>query len=475
MLVLYSSSFLIAQTHEQISSLVLPAIDIGIISSTEAEEIRQYLVEFGLPIVKEEAWSVPGLSNQAASWLAESEMWLAWTIIERTESRSSIRTQGYFVHNENDENLTDLRIRSSRWGVRVINSDDEKFISGFVKGRRDRFSWTVGDYHLHWGTGLTVVRYDPYSSLRSSHTLGAKSRPFEAVMPSKHIDFQRGAVISISEGKWWNSTALHFAMEDGVINPEIKSCLFYSHPMIKGLITAGLIQNFNLGYGGVFRAELDNIGCEVEVLKTEIGSEYLFRAVVSSNRGTYAYLTCGSNETNVLGIRLGSSTNSLDIESNYEDSEASLEIRSNYLWELWEDADIQARLRIKKIFNNPSLIGMRFRCEIGEKPYGMRATLEFQKLIGDKGMSCGIRVDVLKSRRLSVAVLHGSGQSRLYQLLSTARGYRLFSVSDNEDKLILCWDLLPGRIKVSWEKVLSEGTETNRFAIYLTHGKYIRH
>ena len=48
-LILSNSTFLTAQTDEQISSLFLPALVTGKISASEAEEIRQYLVQFGLP------------------------------------------------------------------------------------------------------------------------------------------------------------------------------------------------------------------------------------------------------------------------------------------------------------------------------------------------------------------------------------------------------------------------------------------
>ena len=474
--VLFSLSFtLSAQTEDQISSLVLPALVAGKISSSEAEEIRQYLNRFGLPNVLEEAWSIPGLSASASIWLVESDTWQAWTLIDKTVSRGRIMLQSNYTFLGGQETQKDLRMSGKGCGFRVIDREGEIFISGYAKGGNDCVSYALGDYYLHWGAGLTADRYDPYSSLRSTHTLGARSRPFEAAMPSSFVDYQRGGVVSIKKGPIWTSTAVNFESVDENLVPEVKSCLFYNYSLTGGEVEMGLIQNHNRGYGCFLRAEVNNIVCEAEVLKAKSGIEYLYRAVISSGRGSYAYFGLGSNEKTVLGYRLGTSSRTLDLEACSQDGEANLDLKANYFWQFTPVSHLQARMRVVKTVSSRAQIGLRLRSEIGVKPAAFMTTIEFQKLLGESNMSRGIRVDVKGKRRFSVAFIHGSSESRLYQLLPSAIGYRLFSVVEGEYKFVICWELFPGKMKVSWEKAIAEGSETNRFAISLTHGKYIRH
>jgi hypothetical protein len=43
--------------------------------------------------------------------------------------------------------------------------------------------------------------------------------------------------------------------------------------------------------------------------------------------------------------------------------------------------------------------------------------------------------------------------NRLYQLLPTARGYRLFSVGDSTTRAIITWEVIVDRVVISFEKV----------------------
>ena len=88
------------------------------------------------------------------------------------------------------------------------------------------------------------------------------------------------------------------------------------------------------------------------------------------------------------------------------------------------------------------------------------------------GFGRAFRVDVKSRRSITVAVMNGVDgmEGRLFQLLPTARGYRLFSVGDPTSRAIVSFDILPDRLVFSIEKVWSvweNTTSTHRISIRL--------
>jgi hypothetical protein len=72
-----------------------------------------------------------------------------------------------------------------------------------------------------------------------------------------------------------------------------------------------------------------------------------------------------------------------------------------------------------------------------------------------------------RSNKVCVAVMNGCEENfdqRLFQLLPTSKGYRLFSVG-NETRAVLYYELLPGRERMSVERVWyrREGEEIHPF------------
>ena len=73
---------------------------------------------------------------------------------------------------------------------------------------------------------------------------------------------------------------------------------------------------------------------------------------------------------------------------------------------------------------------------------------------------------------MTFAVMNGVDgmEGRLFQLLPTARGYRLFSVGDSASRVIFSFDIIPDRLVFSIEKVWSvweNTTSTHRISIRL--------
>ena len=81
-------------------------------------------------------------------------------------------------------------------------------------------------------------------------------------------------------------------------------------------------------------------------------------------------------------------------------------------------------------------------------------------------------MDVKHRRSMTVAVMNGvvGMEGRLFQLLPTARGYRLFSVGDPTSRAIFSFDIIPDRLVFSIEKVWSvweNTTSIHRISIRL--------
>ena len=82
------------------------------------------------------------------------------------------------------------------------------------------------------------------------------------------------------------------------------------------------------------------------------------------------------------------------------------------------------------------------------------------------------RVDIKSGRAITVAVMNGveGMNGRLYQLLPTARGYRLFSVGDATSRALITFEIIPDKLVISIEKVWSvweNRTSSHRISIRL--------
>ena len=114
-------------------------------------------------------------------------------------------------------------------------------------------------------------------------------------------------------------------------------------------------------------------------------------------------------------------------------------------------------------------LGARLRWDVDL----FRLTAEFHKSWDSApGFGRAFRVDLKSRRSVTVAVMNGVDgmEGRLFQLLPTARGYRLFSVGDSTSRAIFSFDIIPDRLVFSIEKVWSvweNTTSTHRISIRL--------
>jgi len=169
--------------HGQMGSLdayMQHQIDSGWWTVEEREVVLQYLERTGLPGVKEEAWSIEGLSERAAQELMLCEAWLrlvAQSKQRTSESkirfdwiagRSPIRSPD--VSDEFALDPVSCRLRNAgKWGVRFDRRQSmqpSEHVSGFLQTEVGSI-WRllVGGHRLGWGHRLIVDENSLFSGL----------------------------------------------------------------------------------------------------------------------------------------------------------------------------------------------------------------------------------------------------------------------------------------------------------------------
>ena len=136
-----------------------------------------------------------------------------------------------------------------------------------------------------------------------------------------------------------------------------------------------------------------------------------------------------------------------------------MNFRSTLSWnsELEIGGELQTRIQIKGAYDGAVELLARVKWDL---PF-VKFTGELIKSGNDfASIGRAFRVDIKNERTLTVAVMNGGDDmlGRLYQLLPTARGYRLFSVGDSTSRAIITWEVIVDRLVISFEKVWPKST-----------------
>ena len=408
------------------------------------------------------------------------------------------------------------RIRSNNWGA-VIERDAGEvgidFIGGYVNGQAGNgVNWIVGDHRIHWGAGATISRYDPFQSMRAPHRLGQISRDFDGVYSGDGSPMRRGVAIRKNFGNWWfassfdsrkrdysfNSTSGLSWFETGLHRTEneiqresakvrrlafaaFSKSNYWSNSISLGFVGEvgqSLNQTWTGVVGGVFRLEKDALSMESEIGFFKSGIIMRNRAVLTANQNLFLFCVIdrenefhpgrnwgakSSSETKWvgnIGASWGPMNRNLVLLTNIENGFASF--KASLIQNTHKDCWIDLQSRLKLYVNDDGSIefGGRLRWDLGI----MRFSGEFAKSgQGLYGWGRALRVDVKGVRPITLAVMNGVNQmeGRLYSLLPTARGYRLFSVGDNTYRAIITCEIVPDRVVVSLEKVWPDGGDTH--------------
>ncbi|PCJ80688.1 MAG: hypothetical protein COA49_07595 [Bacteroidetes bacterium] len=531
-LTLLEINSLFSQTEFSINKLLIPAIEEGWMEVSEAEVIRIHLLKYGWPVVPEEAWAIQNIRPEVSKKLSENPRWRLWCewakevgVESNSKSKSipikwNIIGMGDFNNEDYKFEGSNIgcvaRVRSENWGAVVERDAGEvgiDFIGGFVNGNaKNGVSWIVGDHRIHWGSGATISRYDPFQSMRAPHRLVQISRDFDGVYSGDGSPMRRGVAIRKNIGNWWFAgsfdsqnreysltstsdiswfnTGLHRTLNEiqreSVYVNRLAFAAFskpnYLHHSIRlgvlGEVGKFMGQSWTGIVGGVFRIEKDALSFESELGCFNKGFVMRNRAVLSVNRNVFLFGVVDREDlmhpgrnwgaksnselhwVGSLGVSVGPKERNLIIVSEIKDMRSSFKatlVHKTSETDIW---DIQSRLKLFVKDDGTYEVSGRMRWDLGL----IRLTGEFFKSgVGIYGWGRSFRIDVKSAKPLTIAVMNGVSEmeGRLYSLLPTSRGYRLFSVGDNTYRTIITYEIVPDKLVLSFEKVWPEGGDTH--------------
>jgi hypothetical protein len=167
----------------------------------------------------------------------------------------------------------------------------------------------------------------------------------------------------------------------------------------------------------------------------------------------------------MIGFSLGPDNRRIVVKSEIENGVASLRSTATWNNSIVNAGNLQSRLTIASNIDGEVRLGARMRWDLEL----LRFTAElFKSGNSSSGFGRAFRVDIKSVRAITVAVMNGveGMNGRLYQLLPTARGYRLFSVGDTTSRALITLDIIPDKLVVSVEKVWSVwGNRTSTYRI----------
>ena len=134
--------------------------------------VLQHLDAHGAPHVKEEAWSIEGLSNPSAAQLMASSQWLKLVAESKhSASNGSGGLRAEIRGGWKDEWSHSIRIRNGgKWGIRRESGDGNDQLnewSGFLTGPPKPHGWKflIGGHRLGWGNRLNVEEESLFAGL----------------------------------------------------------------------------------------------------------------------------------------------------------------------------------------------------------------------------------------------------------------------------------------------------------------------
>lgn len=431
-----------AQLEFTLDRELLKLVDENVLSVSEAEAISSHLLNYGWPQTPNEAWSIKGLSEERCSWLASSSFWADCISRSESKSRTSFRSSADLKRDYDGRYSKDVMVVSQNLGVRV----GPGYGGGYLKSSLGPLSFILGDHRRHWGTGLTINRYDPFNSMRYSHELSSPSRSYDGALPTPSSNFVRGAAANLR----WNTSWL--CVSAGRYNNEEVSCsasLFNTQTIKGGKYSWGVMGELrdSLFVSGLStRLELNSLNLECEVAHDSEGWKWISRGVITSDLGDFLYWTVDSEMKRLLGIQFGDRVNGFRVEASRG---GELRLVAAKKWEFEDDRELELRSRLRFVEGKPC-VDLR----IGVESEFIDAMAQVQTSIHSPSIQSSLRVIVGSERKMCVAVLNGAMESdqRLYQLLPTSTGYRLFSIG-NESRAVVYYELVPSVVRVSVERV----------------------
>ena len=413
------------------------------------------------------------------------------------------------------------RIKGGNWGFvaeRDVGEAGIDFVGGYIQGTGHQgVTWILGDHRVHWGSGAIIKRYDPFQSMRSPHRLGQVSRGLDGVYSGDGAPFRRGVAVRKNMGLWWIASSLDSQKRSFTQNSLSEFTWFdtglhrdqnelnrsvirvnrfgFSAFRVNKLFQIGFVgevgqtfsSTFSGLFGAVFRMEKNAFSFETElgIFKGDITMHN--RAVLTASR--HFFLFSSIDKTSVLhpgrnwgvkagavnqwqgivGFSLGPDNKRFVVKSEMDDGGVS--VRSTMRWNhpIVNAGKVLSRLSIDCNIEGEFSFGARMRWDLDL----FRLTAEFYKSWDSSpGFGRAFRVDLKSRRAITVAVMNGVDgmEGRLFQLLPTARGYRLFSVGDPTSRAIISFDIIPDRLVFSIEKMWSvweNTTSTHRISIRL--------
>ncbi|MBM55079.1 MAG: hypothetical protein CMB32_00780 [Euryarchaeota archaeon] len=440
------STIALAQTEDEIDAILFPWLELALITSNDAQHIRDHLMTYGYPQVVEEAWSIDGLSEEVSFWLAQSNEWKI-LCTPKTNSQSKLfiaQTVGSLYGT-----ITDFRFSSCNLGLRFIRNQNGFDPHGYLKINKGNTQLLIGDYVLPWGTGLLFRRDDFYHQMRSPHTLSVVDCPFRQSLSTVH---RRGSVMSFSRQNWWTTTAIDLSST----LPEILTGSFFQ---FNNITSIGLISSSNKGYTSNVRTECNSFGLNAEAGMINSTPQAVLKAVYTPSKNLIIFGELNSAQNHLYGTRLTFSesfiqaqTTGLDLLIDIQHTHST----PNFTFATRVTSDFQPSLlpefsaRLKAATQTSSLTPIT---ALGSTP------------------SIGFKLSI---PRLTLAIITG-GSTRIYQSVPKARGTRIQSASTEQARFNLYFEAIPKILKVSFERVWAMEGELMSLSISLTHGKYIRH
>ena len=454
-----------AQTLSIISQLTLPALDDGWLEVDEAETISDYILDNGWPVSRSEAWSIVGLRVETYEKLSKNQTWHLWCQwgYELALNAKGNKIEGYIqsMVDYDDEVQLSFKLKHENLGFLLSRDVGSHLteVSAHVQGEyltnSARVNIVVGDHRLHWGTGVTIDRFDPYSSMRSPHRLSLKSRPFDAVYSNNPSLRRRGGALSLSRGRSWAAVSLDMSGQ----SLQVASSYFRTIKAGSNLINAGIIATSERRLGAVMSGEFDHISFQAEYAIEDGRCSFLNSVVMTVGRNTIVFGSLSNVEESNLGVQLGDYENSFKVIAKTKQGNTSLNILSNNEIPLSGLGVIQSRINLNFNKDGDIDLGLRLRYDIET----VRLTAEVKKPITSPldlfrdGYLKALRLDIKGRRKFTLAFMNGIDDmdSRLYQFLPTARGYRLLSIHEGQRRVVFTLEIIPNRMMFSVERVWS--------------------
>mgnify|MGYP001179076781 CR=1 FL=1 len=504
-----------AQSQAAINKLIVPAIEDGWMEVNEGEQISKHLLQFGWPIVAEEAWAIEGVREEVAVKVMLHDRWTLWC----GWGKQSLSTESQMISahvvsvgdfgsgsSSNTENFEGgrlgliARVKGLHWGLVAERDAGEvgvDHLGGYVEKRLvNGVHFLIGDHRVHWGSGSTVFRYDPFQSMRAPHNLGQISRDFSGVNTGDGTPIRRGFSVSKTNANWCVSTSFDSQRKDCAVDTvtgEITSMyssglhrtatersrlelrqsrlawsILYKSPRTMFGVLGELGPGNVVGF--VYRSEKNAFSFESEISLFRGGVSLRNRVIFASGKHIFLFANLDKSGLQHPYSLYGEQNNSdsswlggggFYVEQNNKKLIVKTELKNGKLSfkstfsldsELEIGGVLQTRFQIKGGIDGAVELQARLKWDLSV----IKFTSEWIKS-GSERESIGraFRVDLNSKRKLSVAVMNGGDDmiGRLYQLLPTARGYRLFSVGDSTRRAVFTWEVIVDRVVISLEKV----------------------